>query len=229
MDRKALRRLTYGLYIVSSHKEGKINGQIANTVIQTTSRPTTIAVSINRENLTHEYISASRVFSVSILAQEAALKLIGTFGFRCGRDIDKFSECNYKIGSTKTPVVTESTLAYLEAKVIDQIELSTHTLFVGEVVDGEVLAEGEPMTYAYYHEVKGGKTPEKAATFIEEPEKEETKAELPRYVCSICGYVYDPGKGDSEGGIPPGTAFDNLPDDWICPICGASKDQFDRE
>lgn len=229
MDRKALRALTYGLYIVSSHKDGKINGQIANTVIQTTSKPTTIAVSINRENLTHEYISASRVFSVSILAQDAALKLIGTFGFKCGRDTDKFAGCNYRIGSTEAPIVTEGTLAYLEARVIDQIELSTHTLFVGEVVDGGLLAEGVPMTYAYYHEVKGGKTPEKAATFIEETEPEERKQELPRYVCSICGYVYDPEKGDPEGNIPAGTGFDDLPDDWTCPICGASKDKFDRE
>jgi len=231
MDKNALRTLSYGLYIVSSFKGDKMNGQIANTVIQTTSKPYTIAVAINKENLTHECMIASGVFSVSVLSIDAAMKLIGTFGFKCGRDIDKFADLKYKIGVTKAPIVLEDSLACLEAKIIDKIDLSTHTLFVGEVVEAEVLAKGEPMTYAYYHDVKGGKTPQKAASFIEESVKAEPKKHkaLSRYVCSICGYTYDPSTGDPGNGVPPGTPFEDLPADWACPICGASKDKFDRE
>lgn len=229
MDQQALRTLTYGLYIVSSRKDDRFNGQVVNTVVQTTSKPITIAVSINRENLTHEFISASGVFSVSVLSEDAPLKLIGNFGFKCGRDIDKFASCDFRTGVTGAPIVLDNTLACLEARVIERVDLSTHTVFIGEVVEAEVLRKGTPMTYAYYHQVKGGKTPEKAATFIEDSKDKVKTAAFPRYICSVCGYIYDPAKGDPDNHIPPGTSFEDLPDDWTCPVCGASKDQFDRE
>ncbi len=234
MNVKACFKLSYGVYIVTSLSGEKINGQIANTAFQTTSDPITIAVSINKGNLTHEYIEKSGVFTMSILAQDAPLTLIGTFGFKSGRDIDKFEHVRYKTGVTKAPIVLDNTVAYLEVKVTKQVELSTHTLFVGEVVEADVLSEGEPMTYAYYHEIKGGKTPRNAATYIEERATATATSKAAedspvRYVCSVCGYVYDPEKGDPEGNIPAGTAFEDLPDEWTCPVCGASKDEFDKE
>ncbi len=166
MDEKALEKIGYGLYIVSSRKGKKLNGQIVNALIQTTCEPFAIAVSINKKNFTHECIVESGVFSVSILSAETDMKFIGTFGFRDGREIEKMSGYNYKIGKTTAPIVLDNTLAYLEVKLTDQLELSTHTIFVGEVVEAEVINEGNPMTYAYYHQVKGGKTPERAATYI---------------------------------------------------------------
>ena len=231
MNVNACFKLSYGVYIVTSLSGEKINGQIANTAFQTTSDPITVAVSINKKNLTHEYISKSGVFTMSILAQDAPLTLIGTFGFKSGRDIDKFARVRYKTGVTKTPIVLDNTVAYLEVKVTKQMELSTHTLFVGEVVDADVLSDDEPMTYAYYHEIKKGKTPKNAATYIEEKATAKSQAtddSMARYVCSVCGYVYDPEKGDPEENIPAGTAFEDLSDDWTCPVCGASKDEFDK-
>jgi len=105
------------------------------------------------------------------------------------------------------------------------MNVGTHTFFVGKVVDSDIIKKDEPMTYAYYHRVKGGKTPVKAPTYIKEDREVNG---LDKYVCKICGYIYDPDKGDPDNGIAPGTMFENLPDDWVCPICGATKDQFEK-
>ena len=225
MDAKALYQITYGLYVVSSTKGGKLNGQIANTLFQVTSEPVRLSVCINKQNLTHEFIRDSRVFAASILSRDTPLSFIGTFGFKSGRDIDKFAQVNYKIGETGSPIVLDHTLAYLEAKVISEMDAGTHTIFVGEVAEAENLRSGEPMTYAYYHEVKRGKAPKTAPTYIKEEKK---MMKLAKYQCSICGYIYDPEEGDPDGGIAPGTLFENIPDDWVCPVCGASKDQFEK-
>jgi flavin reductase (DIM6/NTAB) family NADH-FMN oxidoreductase RutF len=165
---KALYKLGYGLYVVCSRKGDRLNGQIGNTVFQVCSEPPTIAVAINRNNLTHEFITQSKVFTVSVLSQDTPLSFIGHFGFRSGRDIDKLEGINYKIGEAQAPVVTDNTLAYLEAKVIKQVDVGTHTIFIGELVGADVLKEGEPMTYAYYHQVKRGTTPKTAPLYIEE-------------------------------------------------------------
>jgi len=165
---KALYKLGYGLYVVCSRKGNRLNGQIGNTVFQVCSEPPTIAVAINRNNLTHEFITQSKVFTVSVLSQDTPLSFIGHFGFRSGRDIDKLEGINYKIGEAQAPVVTDNTLAYLEAKVIKQVDVGTHTIFIGELVGADVLKEGEPMTYAYYHQVKRGTTPKTAPLYIEE-------------------------------------------------------------
>jgi flavin reductase (DIM6/NTAB) family NADH-FMN oxidoreductase RutF len=168
MDTKALYKIGYGLYIVGSFKGEKRNVQVANTVFQITSQPPTIAVSINKANLTHEYIRASRVFTVSILAQDTPLAFIGHFGFKSGRDIDKLKGINYKTGVTKAPIVTDHALAYLEARVLQEVDAGTHSIFTGELVGAEVIAEGEPLTYAYYHQIKRGTTPKTAPSYIEE-------------------------------------------------------------
>ncbi len=165
MGSNALYKLQYGLYIVGSVKEKEINAQIANTVFQITSNPPTIAVSINKQNLTHEYITYSKVFSIQILSKDAPMTFIGNFGFRSGRDIDKFKEIKYKLGTTSSPIVLDHTVAYLEANVINEVNCGTHTIFIGKLVGSEIMTEGEPMTYAYYHEVKKGKAPKAAPTY----------------------------------------------------------------
>jgi flavin reductase (DIM6/NTAB) family NADH-FMN oxidoreductase RutF/rubredoxin len=226
MNLKALYKLGYGLYVVCSRKENKFNGQIANTVFQITSEPPTVAVSINKSNLTHEFIKESKVFVASVLSQDTPLSFIGHFGFKSGRDIDKLEGISYKMGETQAPVVTDNALAYLEARVIREVDVGTHTIFIGELVGADVLKEGEPMTYAYYHQVKRGTTPKTAPSYIEE--KKEAKPEMAKYECTVCGYIYDPELGDPDNKIKPGTPFEELPDDWVCPICGAGKDEFKK-
>ncbi len=224
MNPQALFSISYGLYLVTSRKGEKINGQTANSLIQVTAEPPSIAIGINKKNLTHEFIKESKVFSVSILSQDTPLNLIGQFGFKSGRNINKFDSVNYKLGKTEVPIILDTTLAYLEAKVTHEMEVGTHTIFVGEIVESEVLKDGVPMTYAYYHQVKRGTTPPTAPTY----RKEEPKSTVSvRYKCIICRYTYDPEKGEPDGGIAP-TPFTNIPDDWMCTICGAGKDQFEK-
>jgi len=166
MNREALRKISYGLYVVTSGKGNNCNGQICNTVFQVTSKPAKVAISINKQNFTHEFIRKSRVFAVSILSKNTPLKFIGLFGFKCGRDIDKLEGTNHKVGRTGAPVVLDHAIAYLEAEVTEEVDVGTHTVFVGKIVDADALTDEEPMTYAYYHEIKRGVTPEAAPTYI---------------------------------------------------------------
>ena len=165
MDTKVLHQISYGMYIVGSRKGDSINGQTCNTVIQVSSEPPIISACINKGNLTHDFIDDSGVFAVSILSQDTPLSLIGRFGFKSGREMDKFEGIDYKLGETKAPIVLDNTLAYLEAKVISEVDVGTHTIFIGELVGAEVIQEGEPMTYAYYHQVKRGTTPKTAPSY----------------------------------------------------------------
>jgi ferric-chelate reductase [NAD(P)H] len=166
MNLSALYKLGYGMYIVGSHKGEKLNGQTANTVFQVTSEPPTVAVSINKSNLTHEFIEASKVFSASILHQETPLSYIGGFGFRSGKDADKTKGVNYKIGVTGAPVFLDHAAAYLEAEVINSVDVGTHTIFIGRIVAAEVLSDDACMTYEYYHQVKRGTTPKTAPSYM---------------------------------------------------------------
>ncbi len=165
IDRGAMRAISYGLYIVSSSCGDRFNGQIANAVMQVTADPMGLAVCLHRDNLTTEFIKDSGVFSVSVLERDTPMTFIGTFGFKCGRDIDKFSSCNHRRGSTGAPLVLDHTLAVIEALVKKQMDFHTHIMFLGEVEAASVLREGDPMTYSYYHEVKKGKSPKNAPTF----------------------------------------------------------------
>ncbi|MDY6855872.1 MAG: flavin reductase family protein [Thermodesulfobacteriota bacterium] len=174
IDSRAFRHITYGLYIVCSVHEGKRNGQIVNTVFQVTANPPRIAVSVNKENLTHEYISKSGLFSVSVLDESTPMKLIGTFGFRCGRDTDKFSFCtNLRIGGMGCPIVMDHVLSVIEARVFDSVDVGTHNVFFGDVISAEVSREGKPLTYAYYQEVLKGRSPKNAPTYEAHVNKEE--------------------------------------------------------
>ena len=146
--------------------------------------------------------------------------------------IDKFKDIKYKIGSSNAPIVLDYAVAYLEAEVINSVDVGTHTIFVGKVVDAEVLSDEKPMTYAYYHEVKGGKASKNAPTYrtteIHAKDIKKESSKMDKYECTVCGYIYDPEKGDPDSGIQPGTPFEQLPDDWVCPVCGAAKSEFEK-
>ena len=166
MDKSALYKIGYGMYIVGAHKGEKLNAQVANTVFQITSEPPTIAVSINKENLTHEYIEASKAFSAAVLCEATPLSFIGGFGFKSGRDVNKLENVNYKIGVTGSPIVLDHATAYLEAEVINSLDVGTHTIYIGKIVDAGVLTKDTCMTYEYYHQVKRGTTPKTAPSYI---------------------------------------------------------------
>ncbi len=213
MDEKALWKLTYGVYIVSSRYGNTLSGQIANTVFQVTAEPPKIAVAINKGNATHEIVEKSGVFSVSILEKSAPMHLIGLFGFKSSRNVNKFEKTKHRFGKTGAPIVVEHTLAFLEAEVEKSVDVGTHTIFIGRVVDAKILKEGEVMTYEYYHQVKNGSAPKAAPTY--QPVKPKKKR---LYRCRICNYIYDPEKGDPDGGIAPGTEFEDLPDKPGSPV-----------
>jgi flavin reductase (DIM6/NTAB) family NADH-FMN oxidoreductase RutF/rubredoxin len=225
LDTKALYKLSYGVYIVTSGKEGRpCNGQIANTVFQVSSEPPTIAISINKENYTHQVIRENGSFAVSVLSKDAPLSFIANFGFKSGRDLDKFQGINYQAGALCARIVTDYTVAYLEAKLLKEVDVYTHTIFIGEVTDAKVISNAQPITYDYYHQIKRGATPPSAPTYVA-PEPKEGVTGL-KYECTVCGYIYDPAVGDPDSGIAPGTPFEKLPDDWVCPICKAPKSRF---
>ena len=168
MNTRALHKLSYGIYVVTSIKDGRLNGQIANTVIQVTAEPPTIAVSINRNNLTWELIKSSRVFAVSVLCEDTPLIFIGRFGFHSGRETDKFEGVEYRLGQTGAPIVLDNAVAFMEARVIQEVDVGTHTIFIGQLVDADIINDKTCLTYEHYHQIKGGKTPRAAATYIEE-------------------------------------------------------------
>jgi flavin reductase (DIM6/NTAB) family NADH-FMN oxidoreductase RutF/rubredoxin len=226
MNLNALRKISYGLYIIGSYKGDKINGQVANTVTQITSEPPTVAVSINKGNLTHDFIKSSRVFSASILSEATPLAFVGDFGFKSGRDVDKLKSVNHKTGQTGAPIVLDNANAYLEAEVIQDVDAGTHTIFIGKLVAAEILNEEPSITYEYYQRVKRGTTPKTAPSYI--AKEKEAPVKMSKYECTVCGYIYDPEKGDSDGGIAPGTPFEKIPDTWVCPVCGAAKSEFKK-
>jgi flavin reductase (DIM6/NTAB) family NADH-FMN oxidoreductase RutF/rubredoxin len=231
LNKKTLHTLSYGLYIVCSKKQEKYNGQIVNALFQVTSQPPTIAVCINKQNLTHEYMTSSNAITVSVLSKDAPMTFIGTFGFKSGRTTNKFQSVSYKIGETKIPIITDYSISFLEANIVKTIDVGTHTIFISEVINADTLTDNEPLTYEYYHVVKGGISPKTAPTYnkeIDTIQKKEVK-KMEKYVCTVCGYVYDPEKGDPENGVKPGTKFEDIPNDWVCPVCGAGKEDFDKE
>lgn len=214
MNSSTLRKLSYGVYIVSTLDKGRLTGCVANSSMQITSDPATIAVSINHNNYTNQCIQECGKFTLSILGEGVDPGLIGTFGFQSGKDINKFENVSYEM-KEGLPVLKDA-CGYLVCEVVDKLETQTHTIFLGKIIDADVLKDDEPMTYAYYHKVVKGKSPKNAPTYIPD---EETKAPEQReeatYVCGVCGYIY-------EGNIP----FEELPEDYVCPICKQPKSVF---
>lgn len=211
MNKNAFRSLSYGVYIISTLDGERATGCVANSVMQITSSPATIAVSMNHDNYTNSCIKNSGKFAVSILTEESDPELIGRFGFQSGKEVNKFDGIE-AITKEEISVIPDA-CGYIVCKVIDQMETETHTVFLGEVLDADVLKNEEPMTYAYYHKVVKGKSPKNAPTYI--PEEKEEKAKEEKWVCGICGYVYD---GE--------TPFEELGEDFKCPICKQPKDVF---
>jgi ferric-chelate reductase [NAD(P)H] len=153
------------MYIVSSCLPEKPNGQIANAAMQTTAEPATIAVCLNKENLTESCIQETGLFAISVLQEEVPMTFIGTFGFKSGRDVNKFEGVDYITGDLNIPIVREWSLSAFEVKVTGSLDLGTHTLFTGEIASARVFKDGVPLTYANYHLVKRGKSPKTAPTF----------------------------------------------------------------
>jgi len=175
--------------------------------MQVTSSPATIAISINHDNFTNGCIKRTNKFAISILSETSTPSLIGTFGFKSGRDTDKFDHVSYEM-KEDLPVIKDS-CGYIVCKVIDKMEAATHTVFLGEVIDGDLFSNpGQPMTYAYYHQVIKGKSPKNAPTYLPDEDKKQAKFE-----CKICGHIYE---GES------------LPEDYICPICGQNAEHFKK-
>lgn len=210
MDTKILRNLSYGVYIVTASDDGRPTGCTANSAMQITSKPATIAVSINHDNYTNAVIKKTGKFGINILEEASDASLIGTFGFQSGKDCNKFDGVAYEV-KEEVPVLT-TVNGYAVFKVIDTAETGTHTIFIGEMICGEVTGSGTPMTYAYYHKVLKGKSPKNAPTYVEEtPAAEEKKTT--KWRCKICGYEY-------EG--------DELPADYKCPICQTGPENFEK-
>ncbi len=228
MDTKALFRISYGLYVVSAKKkDGEQNGFVGNTVFQITSKPPRLAIGVSRDNYTWEFIQDSKAVAISVLNQDVPPDTIKTFGYNSGRDIDKFADTPWRPADNGAPVLTEGINATLECSISQSVELETHTIFIGEVTNAEIVSDSAPLTYDYYHKVMKGKAPKNAPTFVEESTgKDDAVSAEGIMVCEVCGYEYDPAKGDPAKGIPPGTPFEDLPDDWECPVCGSPKTVF---
>lgn len=223
IDFNALSKITYGLYIVSSGDKNSGNGYIANTVFQITSSPAKFVVSCNKDNYTNELIKKHKAFSVSVLGIDAPTELFGTFGYNSGKDIDKFKSADVIFDETGVPIVTNSTTAYLEFKLDQEIDMGTHTMFVGELINTKILDDSkESMTYEYYRSVKKGLSPKNAPTYIDKSKLEKPDKEIDsiKHECSVCGHIHD----DSE----EENTFDKLSGDWTCPICGAEKSDFTK-
>lgn len=220
MNPNTFRALSYGVYVIGTLKQGQPTGCTANSVMQITSSPATMAISINHDNYTNQCINETGKFTVSILSEQSAPGIIGTFGFQSGRSVNKFAETSYQLVEG-LPVVNDA-CGYFVCEVTDRLETATHTIYLGTVIQAEVLKGGEPMTYAYYHKVVKGKSPKAAPTYLPDETENTAAADAPdlaklsaagtkKYVCQVCGYVYE------------GT---ELPDNFKCPICGVGPERF---
>lgn len=198
-NKSTMFQLTYGLFVLSARDGEKDNGCIVNTVEQVTDSPNRIIAVVNQSNYTHDMILKTGQFNVSILSEKASFDLFQRFGFQSGRDVDKLEGWSgYKRAENGIIYVTEGTNGYLCAKVTDTVDLGSHTMFIAQVEDGDVLDDTESVTYSYYHKhIK--------------PQPAETKTTGWR--CKICGYVY-------EG--------EELPPDFICPLCKHGAADFEK-
>lgn len=206
MDNKVMFNLSYGLFVLTAKKDDGASGCIINTVMQQTSEPATISITVNNSNYTNELIKKNKIFNVSIIDESADFELFKRFGFQSGRDVDKFEGFeDWRAVTNGLPVITRGCNGYISAEVCDIIELGSHTLFIANITGGEVLSQNRSVTYAYYH-----------ANIKPKTKKVESTGKV--WVCKICGYVYD----DAKEAVP----FEELPADWQCPICKHGKEDF---
>ena len=211
IDKKVFRNISYGMYLVTT-KNNKNNGCIINTLTQITSENPIISISINKNNYTNKEIKESKKFAVSIISTDTDNNIITNFGYKSGNDCDKFENIEYQ-EINDIPVITKNMTAYLICDVINVIDCETHDIFLARVKETKSLNDLEPMTYKYYHEVRKGTSPKNAPTFIDEVKED-------AYRCPICGYIYDNNKENIK--------FEDLSDDWVCPLCKAPKKVFEK-
>lgn len=200
LDNNAFFKLSYGLFVLTARDGEKDNGCIINTVTQLTDIPKRITIAVNKQNLTHDMILKTGIFNVSVLSEEVPFKVFEQFGFVSGRDVDKFANCDaVQRSSNGICYLPKYTNAFLSGNVISTEDYGTHTLFVADVTQAVVLSDVPSVTYAYYFaHIKPKPAP------VEENKK--------GFVCKICGYVY-------EG--------DELPEDFVCPLCKHGAEDFE--
>lgn len=204
MNVKAMYKLTYGLFVLTAKQDDKDNGCIVNTAIQAASVPNQISIAINKANYTHDMVKATGEFTVSVISEEASFDLFKRFGFQSGRDVEKFDGFNgMERGSNGIYYITEGTNAYISVKVEKEEDLGSHTMFIGTITDMDILSEVNSVTYNYYQEhIK----PKPVA--VGRTEDGQTI-----WRCRICGYEY---------------VGEELPEDFICPICKHTAMDFDK-
>ena len=218
MDKTIFRDISYGMYIVTTKdKNNKNVGCVINTLTQITSDEPIISISLNKNNYTNKAIKDSKLFAISILSIDTKKEQIGTFGYHSSKDIDKFKDINYEI-TNNIPVINDNITGYLIVELINIIDCNTHDIFIAKVLDTKKISNIEPMTYKYYRENLKGTSPKNAPTYIEE--ETNSKETTHKYKCTICGYVYDDAKEKIK--------FEDLPEDWKCPLCGAYKSLFKK-
>ena len=218
---EALFKISYGLYIVCSGNKNHGNGFISNTVFQVTAEPAKFALCCNKNNFTSEFIEKHKAFSVSILNKDASSEIFGTFGYKSGRNFNKMEGMNLKYGDIGVPIVLNESVAFLEFKVVQTVDVGTHLMFIGELINAEIIDESkEPLTYSYYRQVKKGVAPKNAPTYIDISKLEIKSKDLTskKYQCPACGHIYD----DAIEKVK----FETLSNDWDCPICGTEKSDF---
>ena len=198
MDMKALFKIGYGLYVVTSNDGKKDNGLILNTVMQVTNAPARIALAINKANYSHDVIKKSGAMTVNCLTVDAPFAVFERFGFQSGKSVDKFEGQEIVRAQNGLAVLPEYSNAFFSLKVIDYSDLGSHGMFICEITEARVLSDKESMTYAYYH-----------ANVKPKPAQKKKSG----YVCKICGYVYE--------GEP-------LPPDFICPLCKHGAEDFEK-
>lgn len=233
MDTSAFFTLNYGVYIISSKDaKGNYAGCIANTFQQVTSKPLQVSVVLNKDNCTTQYILETRKFTASVLTESATMEQIGTFGFHSSKDTNKFEATPFKTNEYDIPAVTHNTAAIFYVNVENTVDVGSHIIFIGQVEDAEVVSNDKPMTYAYYHNVLKGKTPPKASSYHDDASAEvisaantnnsdsssqsnlnESAKKRIGWRCTLCGYIVE---------------ADELPPDFTCPICGVTRDMFER-
>lgn len=204
MDKKAMYKLSYGLFVLTAKDEEKDNGCIINTAIQASSMPNQLSICVNKANLTHDMIVKTGKFTVSVISQDAGFDLFKHFGFQSGKDVDKFKNFEKcKRGENSIYYIIEGTNAYISVNVSKTEDLGSHTMFIGEITDMEVLSETPSVTYDYY--LKNIKPqPENVGT---------TTDGKTIWRCTICGYEY---------------VGEELPEDFVCPLCKHPASDFEK-
>ncbi len=199
MDNKVMFKLSYGLFVLTARQNGRDNGCIINTAQQAASSPNTLSISVSKQNLTHDMILETGLFNVSVLDNTVPFEVFRHFGFQSGRDAEKFQAAPAR-GGNGLVYLPAFTNAYMGCKVRGTVDLGSHTLFLAELTEGEVLSSNPSVTYAEYH-----------ARIKPQPKQEE--APKKGWRCTVCGYVY-------EG--------EELPPDFICPLCKHGAEDFER-